>query len=185
MASSSDDNLLTSRYASAWRQAAGKDTAKLAAEAAELQASLANDGRIMMMLDNPIISRRLLADALRKVAEKAGMSKITAQFLSVLANAGRQSLLPKILAEVQKQIDAANGVQNARLISAAPLNATAVKELQALLGQQLQSDVRLATAVDENLLGGVQIEMNSWLIDASLTGQLSRLERQLKSAKAA
>lgn len=182
MAESADNSILVDRYASAWLQAAGENArAKLAEEAAALQASLANDKRLEALLEDPTIKPTALAAALKQVAEKAGMSKITAQFLAVLTLAGRQSLLPKILASMQVKIDQANGIQHARLISAAPLKSDAVQQLQQLLSKQLGNDVRLVAEVDENLLGGIQIEMNSWLIDASLTGKLARLERQLKS----
>jgi len=182
MAESTGNSILINRYASAWLQAAGEKSRKqLASEAAALQASLANDLRLQALLDDPTIRPAALAVALQQVAEKAGMSKITAQFLAVLTNAGRQSLLPKILDAVQVQIDKADGIQHARLISAAQLPADAVQQLQNLLSKQLGNDVRLVSEVDENLLGGIQIEMNSWLIDASLTGKLARLERQLKS----
>jgi len=185
MAECSDNSILISRYAAAWRLAAEDARVKIAAEAMELQASLANDSRIALLLNDPTIPGAAMAAALHGTAKKAGLSNITAQFLSVLAKAGRVSLLPKILAAVQRQIDDAAGIQNARLTSAAPLNAAAVTEIQQLLSKQLDRDVRMTTEVDENLLGGMQIELNSWLIDASLTGQLSRLERQLKSTQAA
>jgi F-type H+-transporting ATPase subunit delta len=182
MAKRSDNSILVRRYAAAWVAAAGAPALpKLATEAAALQASLANDMRLTAMLDDPTIDRNILAAAFKTVAEKSGMSKLTSQFLSVLTAAGRLALLPKILASVQILIDAASGIQHAKLASAAPLPATAVKELQNLLSQKMGNDVHLVTTVDENLLGGVQIEMNSWLIDASLAGQLSRLERHLKS----
>ncbi len=194
MSERSDNSILVSRYAAAWRLAAvpadGRLAAqdarvKLAEEAMALQASLANDGRIARLLNDPTIPRRAMAAALEGAAKKAGLSNITAQFLAVLANAGRQSLLSKILVAVQRQIDEAAGIQNARLTSAAPLSGTAVTEIQNLLSKQLNRDVRMTTEIDENLIGGLQIELNSWLIDASLTGQLARLERQLKSTKAA
>lgn len=182
MAESADSSILVDRYASAWLAAAGDQSrAKLAQEAAALQTSLANDAKLVALLEDPTIPSQVLANALKEVAEKAGMSKITAQFLAVLAGAGRQTLLPKILNAVQIMIDKADGIQHARLISAAPLPANAVKQLQELLSAQLSGDVRLVTEVDENLLGGIQIEMNSWLIDASITGKLARLERELKS----
>jgi F-type H+-transporting ATPase subunit delta len=186
MAERSDNSILVQRYAAAWRQAAGKDAgATLAAEATELQSSLANDGRLAALLSNPALPHHALAAALKQVAEKNGFSKITAQFLFVLASAGRQSLLPKILTELQLQLDTAAGISHATLISATALPAAAVADLKKLLGEQLNSDVRLTTEIEPNLLGGVQIEMNSWLMDASLTGQLSRLERKLKSPQAA
>lgn len=182
MAKSADNSILTGRYAGAWLGAAGESMrTKLAAEAAALQASLANDPKLMALLEDPTINPAILAGALKQVAEKAGMSKITAQFLYVLTNAGRQALLPKILEQVQILVDRADGIQHARLISATPLPADAVKQLQDLLSKQLGNDVRLVSEVDDNLLGGIQIEMNSWLIDASLTGKLGRLERELKS----
>ena len=186
MAERSDNSILVGRYAAAWFQAMGAANAKkLAEEAASLQASFANDPRLLLLLRNPTTDRRVMAVALKRTADKAGLSKITSQFLAVLANAGRQALLPKILIELQQQIEIASGVQHARLVSAAPLSAEAIKEFQTMLSGQLSQDVRLVTEIDETLLGGVQIEMNSWLIDASLTGQISRLERHLKSTKAA
>lgn len=182
MAERSDTGILVRRYAAAWAQAAALGGGKkLAEEVAILEDSLANDPQLMRLLGDPTIHPRDLAAALKSTAEKAGLSKVTAQFLSVLTAAGRQSLLPKILAAVQQHMDAADGVQNARVSSAVPLAANAVRELKVLLGQQLGRAVRLTTEVDEKLLGGVQIETDNWLVDASLIGQIARMERHLKS----
>ena len=186
MAERSDTSILAARYAAAWVAAVGSDGLnRLADEIAALAASLANDGRLARLLDDPTIPNNALASALKQVADGAGFVATTGQFLSVLAAAGRQSLLPKILTDVEGQIDRARGVQKARLVSAAPLPAAAVQELQTLLSQRLSAKVNLVTAVDEKLLGGLQVEMNSWLLDASLAGQLNRLERQLKDNQAA
>src|SRR5690606_4339290 len=124
-----DNSILAHRYASAWLQAAGASAyAQLAKEAGALQTSLANDAKLVALLDDPTIKSATLATALKQAAERAGMSKITAQFLAVLANAGRLPLLPKILEEVQILIDKAGGVEHARLISAAPLPGDAVQK---------------------------------------------------------
>lgn len=182
MAQRSDHSTLTHRYAAAWRLAAGEAAAAtLAAEASALETSLANDGRLNVLFHNPSAPPAALANALLRVAKKSGFSQITAQFLSVLAAAGRITLLPKILTELQHQLDDAAGIGHATLISAAALPAATVKELQSLLGEKMKSDIRLTSKIEPELLGGVQIEMNSWLMDASLSGQLARLERQLKS----
>lgn len=182
MAQRSDNLTLIHRYAAAWRLAAGTAaSATLAAEASALENSLANDGRLNVLFHNPSAPPAALANALLRVSKKEGFSQITAQFLSVLAAAGRITLLPKILTELQRQLDNAAGIRHAKLTAATALSSTAVNELKTMLGQQMKSDIHLITEIDPDLLGGVQIEMNSWLMDASLSGQLARLERQLKS----
>ena len=182
MAKASGHTILSQRYAAAWIAAApDADRRKLRDEVAALQSSLANDPRLVQLLDNPTVDRNAMANALMQVAAKAGMTKTTVQFLGVLANGRRQSLLSQILGDMEKQLDAADGIQHAHLTSAVQLPAKFVKDLQSVLSAQTQNDIRLMTDVDPELLGGIQVQMDSWLIDASLAGQLSRLERQLKS----
>jgi F-type H+-transporting ATPase subunit delta len=174
--------MLANRYAAAWVAAAGPSgLALLAQEVAALQTSLANDAQLLSLLNDPVLPRGVMADALLTVARKAGFSAITAQFLSVLANAGRKALLPKVLSAAQTFIDKAQGIQKAKLKSAVPLPANTIKTLQEALSKTLNSNVHLVTEMDENLLGGIQVEMNSWLVDASLAGHLGRLEVELKS----
>ncbi len=186
MAERSDNTLLVRRYAAAWRLASeAQAPGKLVADLDTLKSSLCQDSALDALVQNPSIPKHILAAALKQVAEKAGLSTTTAQFLFVLTNAGRLALLSKVLAELQLQLDTAAGISHAKLTSATPLADAEVARLQKLLSEQLKSDVRLTTAVDPALIGGVQIEMNSWLMDASLNGQLSRLEHQLKSTKAA
>ena len=186
MAERSDNALLVRRYAAAWRLASeAQAPEKLVADLGTLQSSLAQDSALDALVQNPSIPKHILAAALKQVAEKSGLSTLTAQFLFVLTNAGRLALLSKILAELQLQLDTAAGISHAKLTSAIALPDAEVAQLQKLLSEQLKSDVRLTTAVDTSLIGGVQIEMNSWLMDASLNGQLSRLEHQLKSTRAA
>ena len=71
------------------------------------------------------------------------------------------------------------GVVAATVTSAAPLEKDEVGEIAARLGSMTGQTVKLATAVDPSLIGGLTVRVGDRMIDASVRGRLERLRDDL------
>ena len=118
-----------------------------------------------------------------EVAERAGLSPLTRNFLALVAQRRRLDVLREILAAYRARVDEAAGRIRARVRSAAALSDGARAALRERLGRRLGKTVLLDTEVDPGLLGGFVAEVGSRVLDMSVAGQLGALkERIIKGA---
>lgn len=124
-----------------------------------------------------------VAERVKALAEVCGdaLSGGLVNFLSLLAEHHRLSLLPYIFAAFRALLAEAEQTVDVELISAFALNEAAVQKLVAALKKRLGHEVRINSRVDAALLGGVVIRAGDTVIDGSVRGRLSRLAEQLQS----
>lgn len=101
--------------------------------------------------------------------------------IRVMAENGRLSALPAVLAEfvtlkseLDKQLDA-------EVISATPLGETEMTRIQAALEKRYGRAVKLTCSLDPSLMAGVVIKAGDEIIDASVRSKLNRLAEALQS----
>ena len=142
--------------------------------------AVASAGDAADVLGRPWISaevRRRLAD---EIGARLDVSKLTRDFLGLLAAQGRADHLAAIASAYRNMHDAAQGRVRARVRTAVALtdadrNALSARLQRALGGKQ----VIIEEVVDKNLLGGFVAEIGSLIVDGSLDGQLARMRERL------
>ena len=67
------------------------------------------------------------------------------------------------------------------VVSAFALGDTARDKLTAALGRKLEREVKVRTAVDADLLGGVLIRAGDLVIDGSVRGRLNKLAEAMNA----
>src|SRR4029077_18131510 len=100
-------------------------------------------------------------------------------FVRTLAANRRLAYLPEISAQFKVLKDAAQGVADVTVTSAAALDAAEQKKLAAALEKRLKRKVRLHTAVDPGLIGGAIVRAGDLVIDGSLSTRLERIAYEL------
>jgi F-type H+-transporting ATPase subunit delta len=102
--------------------------------------------------------------------------------LALLIRRGRFDLLPDLIREFRRLNRRREGIVEATVTSAAPLDPAAVDAIAARLVDMTGQRVELSLAVDAGLLGGLQVRVGDRLIDASVRGRLERLRATLSSS---
>jgi F-type H+-transporting ATPase subunit delta len=102
-----------------------------------------------------------------------------ANLLRMLAERERLHLLPAILAEFQSLDREARGVLEAQVTVARPFDLGEQEEIKRRLSAATGKTVEIHLAVDPAILGGIVVRIGDRLIDASVSGRLSRLRHQL------
>lgn len=149
-------------------------------EALGLVADVVRDDRVQRLLGSPHVTTAELA---RLVTDIAGprLGEQGRNFVMTLANNRRLGYLPEIASLFRQMKDAAEGVVDVTVTSAAPLDGAQQKTLSGALSRKLQRDVRLHCELDPSLLGGAVLRAGDLVIDGSLRARLERIANTLSA----
>ena len=136
-------------------------------------ALIAQDGDMAAVMGNPQLSAEQVANLVISLCEDN--DAVLANLVRTLAENRRLALLPEIsrlfdLAKSQEE-----GIKEAVVRSAFPIDDTQVKallqELEARFGTKLTARVE----IDESLIGGVRVTVGDQVLDASVRGKLDAM----------
>jgi len=117
---------------------------------------------------------------MEQVGQKMGASDLTRNFVGLMAQKGRLSLLPEAMEGFSALLADERGERTAEVISAKPLSDMQREALRHNLQVSFSSDVKIDERVDPSLLGGLIVKVGSKMVDASLKSKLERLELAMK-----
>ena len=143
-----------------------------------LMAGVASDASMKAVLDSPKLTSEQAADMFISVCK----DKVNANgenFIKLLAENGRLTLLPEVAALFQFYRAQAEGTVEAELISAQAVSEAQAEAISASLAKRLGKKVSLKTSIDETLIGGAIVRAGDLVIDGSLRGRVSKLSSAL------
>ena len=140
-----------------------------------LAARVAADPAAAALLGHPGLGRD---DAVALLAADDAPQALR-DFLGLLADNRRLSLLPEIAGLYEELRAEAEHVVKARVTSASALPASELDGIRAALKKRFGREVEVEAAVDESLIGGAVIAAGDTVIDGSLRGKLARLQASL------
>ena len=103
-------------------------------------------------------------------------------FVGVVAQKRRLFALRDIITAFEQMVAAQRGELSATVTSAQALKPEQLSALAGTLKDTFKREVRLSTAVDPSLLGGLVVKVGSRQIDSSLKAKLARLTHAMKGA---
>lgn len=132
------------------------------------------------MLANPAIAkpeRRQLIDE----AWSGQVHPYVCSFLKLLCDNGTIRQFPDCASEYTRRYNQAHGIVCVRAVSAVPmrdeLQQKLCRKIEAVTGKQVQLSVR----VDEQLLGGIRLELPDRQLDGSVQHHLDSIARRLRN----
>lgn len=160
---------------------------KLASEGNALAAwsdALANidgvvaDARVQACINDPNVSAQQLEGlVLGVVGDK--LPGEARNFVQVLVANGRLDVMPLIRQHFEALKRDQEGVLEARIISALPIDDAQVRQLVAQLEAKYQRKVTVQVDTDASLIGGVKIVVGDKVIDATVRGKLDAMAAAL------
>lgn len=130
------------------------------------------------LIGNPQLSNAQVAAL---VADAAGqLAPEQKNFVQVLADNERLAVLPEISLLFDRLRNEQEGVLDARIASAYPLDERQVDEVVATLREKYGKQIKATVHVDAELIGGVSIRIGDEVIDASVRGKLAQMAGALK-----
>ena len=113
----------------------------------------------------------------------ASLDDLVADFVRLLFDKGRGEVLTEMGDAFRLRLLEHRGATEGRVESARSLDPAQMDELATAIGRQLGKDVILKNEVDPSLVGGVRVFVDNRMIDNSVQGRLSGLQRKLQEAR--
>ena len=129
---------------------------------------------------NPNVTEAQVADAFASLVQ----SPLTAEaknFIHMLIENGRVSLLPEIGAQFHMLKNAQEGAADASITSAFELSSTQVAELVSTLEKKFGRKLNPTVTVDSSLIGGVRVVVGDEVLDTSVRAKLQQMHVALAS----
>jgi F-type H+-transporting ATPase subunit delta len=134
---------------------------------------------VLEALDSPAIPRESKEKLLAALMKQYPVNPITANFLQVLLQHNRIRHFSQILNEFLNSVNERKGIVSAKITAAVPLLPEEVTRIQKRLAIITGKQVNIESQTDEDLLGGVVVQIGSTVYDGSIRTQLADMKRRL------
>lgn len=170
-------NLMADRYASAFCElAAQQNTLDESVQALERVAERFKPA-MQPIFKNPEVSQERRLNVVERVMEGQDAPLIR-RFLLLLVEKDRFQYLDEIVDACERKADQLKNRKHARIRSAFPLDDEQRRRLRETLGNRFNANIILDEEQDPDLIGGIQVRIEDYLMDHSMTRQLQRLHRR-------
>ncbi len=149
-------------------------------QALAAMAQVAAHPEVQACIANPNLNAEQLYGLIMSLA-KADIPVEVQNFVRVLIANDRLALLPEIHAQFEQLKNEREGVVEAEIASAFPLDDAQLKGLVADLERRFKRKVQPRVVVDKELIGGARIAVGDEVIDGSVRGRLEDMAAALKS----
>lgn len=148
-------------------------------QALDRMAAVAADAQMVECIGNP---RLLSAQVAQLFLDVVGSVSAEQQnFVRLLVDNERLQVLPEIRELYVELKNGQEGVQEADIASAFPLDDATLKNLVAELEARFKCKIQATVSLDPELIGGVRIAVGDQVIDASVRGKLAAMATALQS----
>jgi F-type H+-transporting ATPase subunit delta len=147
----------------------------------EIARLMAESMDLRRVWENPAVpadQKRRLLDA---IAQREGIDKQVRNLVAVLIDHRRVQFLPRIIEQLEKELDARMGFAEAQIFSARELGDTEKQALETQVAKVTGKKVRASYGLDASLLGGAVVRVGSTIYDGSVKGQLERIKEAISS----
>ncbi len=119
-------------------------------------------------LINPLKKKKILFEILKKI----NLCENFSNFLITLANNGKLFLLKNVFIEFNSLLDEKNGVIEVTITTIDSIEKNIQNKIQSSLEKTLNCKIKLREIIDESIIGGIILKVNSIMIDNSIKNKL-------------
>jgi len=131
--------------------------------------------------DNPAVPAEQKRKLLDAIVQREGIDRPVRNLVAVLIDHRRLPFLPRIVEQLEKELDARLGFTEAQISSARELTDTEKRALEAQIGKATGGKVRASYGLDPSLLGGAVVRIGSTIYDGSVRGQLEKIKEAISA----
>lgn len=140
-----------------------------------MKATIDGSKELVLFLKSPIIKKDKKQAVLKELFESP-TSDLTFSFISIIVRKDRESLLPLVTDAFIDVYNEAMGIIEIDVKTAEKLSDKETMSLKKALEVKTGKTVNLNITQDENLMGGMTVQINDTIIDGSVRHKLSELE---------
>jgi len=168
-------------YAQAWFSAA-KDNHiedKVLEEIRLLKESISQNDDLWGVLMQPVDDNNDKVKIMTDIAKKAKFSAISEETLKMIAENNRLNLLKTICGAFAKIYYQDKGIVEVTVDTAVELSEAQDNRLKKTLENKLKAPIIINYRLKPEVLGGLAVRFNSWLVDDTLSGKLKKLKQYM------
>jgi len=146
----------------------------------QLAASIVGDGRVATALDNPRLDSGAKESLLLSIGGDR-FDEAARNFIRVLVESERVTLLPQIAAMFETLKNDAEATAKATIESAFELDAAQLSALTAALEKRFGRKIETTVTVNPELIGGARVTVGDSVLDGSVQAKLAAMHAQLRA----
>jgi F-type H+-transporting ATPase subunit delta len=147
-------------------------------EALAAVASVARDPQVQALADNPKVTESQVFDVI-VTAAKVTLATALTNFLRTVLENGRLAALPSMVEQFQALVMARQGVSEARIFSAYPIDAGQLADILGPLEKRFGRKLEAKVELEPELIGGVRVVVGDEVLDTSVKARLERMKSAL------
>ena len=156
-----------------------KELEKVEKDIKNFQSILNSSIEIKNFIHNPTLRKDNQNNVIKLIAEKIDFSKNLKNFMYLLIEKRRIFFVEKIIDSFLKLCSRKRGEVKASLISSKELSETEIENISKDLSLSMGSNVKFEYKVDKELIGGLKIQLGSFMIDTSIKNKLKKFEQKM------
>lgn len=157
------------------------DASRAVAGLREIARLLGENALLKRVWENPAVPADQKRNLLDAVVQREGIDKPVRNLIAVLIDHRRVPFLPRIIEQLEKELDARLGFAEAQIFSVRELADAEKRALEAQVAKTTGKKVRAQYALDSSLLGGAVVRVGSTIYDGSVKGQLEKIREAISS----
>jgi len=138
-----------------------------------------NSSDINNFLQNPTQSTENQNSLINLLSEKLNFSKNLKNFFLLLIKKRRIFFVSKIINSFLKLCSKKRGEIKASLISSKELTKSELENISKDLSLSMGSTIKFNYKIDEELIGGLKLQLGSFMIDTSIKNKLKKFEQRM------
>jgi len=150
---------------------------KIETDIKNFQLTLNTSLELQNFTQNPTKSINIQNSVIDLISKKLDFSKNTNNFLLLLVKKRRIFFVKKILESFLRLCSKKRGEIKASLISSKELSATELESISKELSLSMGSKIKFDYKVNKDLIGGLKLQLGSFMIDTSIKNKLKKYEQ--------
>ena len=169
------------RYSRALFEVANEanELSKVESDIKVFQTHFDSSSELKNFIQNPTKSINAQNSVVNLLAEKLDFSKNLKNFFLLLIEKRRIFFVKKITKNFLKLCSNKRGEVKASLISSKKLSQTELDEISKDLSKSMGSIIKFDYKVDKGLIGGLKLQLGSFMIDTSVKNKLKKYEQSM------
>ena len=155
------------------------ELSKIENDIKSFQLLIDSSSEIKNFMQNPTQTINTQNSVINLLAEKLGFSKNLKNFFLLLIEKRRIFFVKKILENFLRLCLKNRGEIKASLISSKQLSTAELENISKELSSSMGSTVKLEYKVNQDLIGGLKLQLGSFMIDTSIQNKLKKYEQRM------
>lgn len=179
-AEENENKLVSERYAQALLELVSDNLSKedILKELLDITESVKDSGDLNKVMTSPVISDDEKKNVISKLFENT-TNKVILNFLKLLIDKNRFSMLESITKEYKNEINRLNNLLSINVTSAIDLTEDEKSAIKNKLSNILNKNIELEWATNPDIIAGLVFEVGDNIIDNSLRHELQDLSRNI------